>query len=99
MDDDVTTLWDDHFSNAQMAALQDVLLADPALHFIQARTSDGKELLVFRSQHPHGPPPRSSRAHDSSIRALVDDVMKDIEWGAAGFGAVRAASPSGRDRS
>jgi hypothetical protein len=54
MDDDVTTLWDDRYSPAQIAAFQQLFAADPELASLQVLTHDGKELTMFRGQHPVG---------------------------------------------
>lgn len=52
MDDDVTTLWDDRYSPAQIAAFQQLFAADPELASLHVLTHDGKELTMFRGEHP-----------------------------------------------
>lgn len=54
MDDDVTTLWDDRYSPAQIAAFQQLFAADPEIASLRVLTHDGKELMIFRGEHPVG---------------------------------------------
>ena len=54
MDDDVTTLWDDRYSPAQIAAFQQLFAADPELASLRVLTHAGKELMIFRGEHPVG---------------------------------------------